>query len=816
MIRRCLGLLALASVAAGGAAAFAEVGTAATQTAAPGPRAAQPAPTTTRAADAKDRGKDDADEAVPKALIDAAKQSFVVVKFWYKKDLTEPTAGASDDWRIRQIYEEFIENKYPEERPGVVLDDKGHVLVYDDGLEDRFLDRIEVEEVGGSTFPASRARLLFDATAVVLKVDAEAAGKLRGLKFSDLKDEGVNTTVLQAALYQSDDQWRVRFSPLRPAVGYSPGEPGNVFYGFRVPSSYERLGGASARGRPVVLADEDGRAVGVCADSFMDLRQKEALWKGPDLLGAGGISWAKLKASEADLRKKLTAAAHEVVIAFHQGSRGGEYGPSEPSFTGRPGRPRVAAGREITVYGVAISPTQILVPLRLNSKVAAEIDKISVKFSPWSRKPADFVGAFKDFGAFVIKLRTGALPAQVALAEQDLVRMRPFWVARARKKFGSKYVDLTWNRIHGKARGYAGKYHWAAAREIKEGSLLVDFAGRVAGMCLHQRVEDEEQRQLERTRSYYGAPRDARIFTISELREALTGPLAHLDAKIQVKTRIEAKRRAWFGVEFVLINSDLAEQLKVEVPTKDGQLGFVVNGVYPGSPAERLGIKVGDILMRIQAPRRPYPIELNGELAGGGDRFGMEQDWRFSGPSMQAMRPAWQGRGNGLTRALDAIGIGEKVAISYCRSEGEAAGKTATLEYQIEQAPPDFDSAPKWKNRKIGLTVKDLTYEIRMALRLKPADPGVIVANVEDGSPMDTARIFANEIIIRLDDQPLTSARQMRQMVAAAKQAGKDKVRLTIFRLGKTRFADLTIKTYSPADDEGLDEEEGGVGAPGG
>jgi len=45
-------------------------------------------------------------------------------------------------------------------------------------------------------------------------------------------------------------------------------------------------------------------------------------------------------------------------------------------------------------------------------------------------------------------------------------------------------------------------------------------------------------------------------------------------------------------------------------------------------------------------------------------------------------------------------------------------------------APPDFDSARRWRNRKVGLTVKDLTYDIRTYLRLSDDQPGVIVSKV--------------------------------------------------------------------------------------
>ena len=208
-----------------------------------------------------------------------------------------------------------------------------------------------------------------------------------------------------------------------------------------------------------------------------------------------------------------------------------------------------------------------------------------------------------------------------------------------------------------------------------------------------------------------------------------------------------------------------------------------------------------------------------------------------------AAAPTWKNRANFLTRAFDAIGVGKTVRLTYYRPADNGKGMMLTADYKVELAPPDLESAPRWQNRKLGLTVKDVTYEVRHALNLKDppgvivakaesgspmviarivkdmtyeirhalsltdADPGVLVAKVEDGSPMTVARIYPNEIITRLDDKPLGSARQMRDLVAAARKAGRQKVRLTVLRLGRTRLADLDIAGYDPADDEGIGED---------
>jgi len=801
---RLLAILLVASAAGSGApAAEKRKPTTRPATAAPATRPAASTAPATRPA------KTDNEDVIPKALLDAARNSFVVVQVWYKKDTTDSPDVQERDWRIRQIYEDCIDKKRPEERVGIVLDGAGDVLVADDGVEDRFIDRIVVQDISGAAFPAKRDRLLFDAPGVVLKVDAEGARKLKPLKFADLKDQGLNTRILQAILTKSDDKWRLSARPVYSSVDFAPGAVGNVFYGAdTVMHRYSEYDAS-----PVILSDPDGSPVGCALASFMDLRQSECKWRGADLLSARGMSWSQFAAAQEKVRKQWIDAVQEVVLTLRQGTGGEEdYGQPRSRFTGSGGG---AEGREFNAYGVAIGPQEILVPLALTREIAGTIDKIYVKFSPTDRRRAEFVGAYKDFGAFVVRLQKDKLPAHVQPAKDDPPAMKPFLVVNPRKRFGSKYVDLTSNRVFGKTRGYAGKYHWYPARSISPGEFLADFEGNLAGIYMKQRLENEEERQIERTDRYSGSEQQNRVFTISEIREDLADPNAHMDKEIAVKTRTEAKRRPWFGVEYVGMTSDLAEHFKVEKPTKDGELGFVVNAVYPDSPAAKAGIRVGDILLRVEAPGLPNPIELASRLTGeGGDyrssrRFGGGTGEDETEEEMGPVEPTWKSRRNFLTFALDKIKIGRKITVTYYRHDGKGKGEgeTLKLDYTIEQAPPDFDSAPKWKNRKVGLTVKDMTYEVRHALGLRNDDPGVIVANIEPGSAARVAKIYPNEIVTRLNDEPLKSARQMRDLIAKAHKAGQQKVRLAILRLGKTRFADLAVGSYDPADDEGLDED---------
>ena len=741
------------------------------------------------------------DEAVPQPLIDAARRSFVVVKYHFQKDTSETPQAVERDYRISQLYEQYVDRKLPGELPGLVLDGKGRILVVDGGLENRFIRLIEVESAG-KAYPAKRARLLLDAPAVILQTGAAAIAKLRPVRFAALDGQGVNTALLQASLYKADDEWRLRFAPLRPSLRLAPGGKQNVFFGGRSSlRSDPRYGRryAAVEHALYLIGNADGAPVGCATSSFFDLQEAECLWKGSSLRRAAGLDWPEFQRAEYACRHGLIAAMQEIVMVLRQ-----EASPEDDSYRYR--SRGGAAGREVSTYGLATSPTEAVVLSPIDSKMARQIERLYVKDSPTHRRDVAFVGAYESIGGFVVRLTKGRFGAWVRPADRDPQRMRPFWMARLRKRFGQKYVDLSTNRLYGKSRGYAGRYHWYAARPIPLGTFLVDLDGRLVGAYARERTEHEEERRLGASRSYRALSPTYRVFPVSELREKLSRPQAHVDPKIKVRPRTLAKRRAWLGVEFVAMNSKLAEMLQLETPTKDGQLGFRINAVYAASPARTMNLQVGDILLRLQAPGMPYPIELASRLAR--STYRSRTRW-YSSPeeedALGPVQPTWKTRRNFLTRALDAVGVGKTVRLTYFRPTGEGKGRSVTADYKIELAPPDLESAPKWRNRKLGLTVKDVTYEVRHALNLTPP-AGAIVAKVESGSPAVIARIFPNEIITRLDDRPLQSARQMRDGIAAARKAGKNKVRLTILRLGRTRFADLSIAEYDPADDEGLEE----------
>ena len=168
------------------------------------------------------------------------------------------------------------------------------------------------------------------------------------------------------------------------------------------------------------------------------------------------------------------------------------------------------------------------------------------------------------------------------------------------------------------------------------------------------------------------------------------------------------------------------------------------------------------------------------------------KEFEAMGLQMPRKRP-WPSQDNYLTRMLAEIGAGTTVKLCYLHD-----GKKQEQEFTIEQAPRDMLSAAKYKNEKLGLTVKELTYEVRAALRLQENEPAIVVTQVEQGTPAALARINTYELIRAVDGESVASVETFEKLITAAQQQNKESVRLTLEWMGKTRLADLKFEAAAP------------------
>jgi len=736
-----------------------------------------------------------ATEMLPPKTFQIARKALVRVEIYFKKaERPEEVELEGDRFDARGVMR-FIEEKKSMNLTGVVLRNRSEVIIPEVRLDENLLDRIEVIAWDGERKRARIRAILIHSPAMLLELEGGGLKNVAAPSFVP-PPSPEKEMMRVVALYYAKPRWELQSSIWTAQSALYENPDASVF-------QYSPYAYPTTRENIRLVFDSRGNPVGLDITSAFEPGEDTGLWKGESFINAEIIPYDEYKKFRKDWANAYNGVIHEVKVEFRKKSRG------DSSSGGFFGRLLSAAEddaddslKEMKAYGPAVGEKLLFVPQSISQPRAKLIDEITVIVDGQDRK-AKFVGAFKDFKGFLVELEEGEFPRSADLDQADHIeRVKTFYVLRAREKFGGKHMQIQFNRWLEKDRGYKNEYYWSPLHPIQEGDFILDSRGRLAGIWLGIRKEGEEIRRAASAQSYSFWGREYSdmdwrrsggnniFFSAAGLEEIFSSPGDHFDPTIQPRTKKEERRRCWLGVEFDGLTKDLAKSLEVEKPTLDGSIGLLVSGVYEDSPAARLGIKPGDILIRLKPEKGIESLDL--KLSR--EEFNFDFDEGDVPPQFKALgfkmpvKPPWRSRGNYLNKILETIGEGGRVTLTYISGKEEKF-----ISFEIERAPVDYDSAPRYKDKEIGLTVKDITYEVRTALDMKPDDPGVVIANVEEGSPGALARLEQYEIIVQLDGQPLKSVDEFEKAIEEARKQEKNTVQIQVMHLGEARFADLQL-----------------------
>ena len=174
-------------------------------------------------------------------------------------------------------------------------------------------------------------------------------------------------------------------------------------------------------------------------------------------------------------------------------------------------------------------------------------------------------------------------------------------------------------------------------------------------------------------------------------------------------TVAEDEDDAWLGVFTQPLSDDLAEYW--DVPQSGG---IVISTVMPGSPAAKAGIQRGDIIQ-----------SLNGV----------------------ALRAKQNDEVLGFTRLVRDVGAGNEVTFKLLRN-----GEPMEIVAQLVERPRSASEAREYEDEVFGLTVRELTTDMRIRMNVPDDVNGVLVWRVRSGSWADIAGIRPGVLIINLGD----------------------------------------------------------------
>ena len=215
-------------------------------------------------------------------------------------------------------------------------------------------------------------------------------------------------------------------------------------------------------------------------------------------------------------------------------------------------------------------------------------------------------------------------------------------------------------------------------------------------------------------------------------------------------------RRGWLGVRIQQVTDELAEGLSLGKAR-----GALVSEISPDGPAEKGGVKVGDVIVR------------------------------FDGKQVPTMRD--------LPRIVAETAIDKPVQVEVIRRGKSRMLKIVTGRLEEASTKPESEAPTHEKARSdddesyIGLTLQSLSRENRQRFGLGDDVIGTVIVDVERDSAALEAGIRPGDVVSEIDQRPVGSAKAVVDALKAAKKNGRNSA-LAFIRSGETvRFIALPL-----------------------
>ncbi len=214
-------------------------------------------------------------------------------------------------------------------------------------------------------------------------------------------------------------------------------------------------------------------------------------------------------------------------------------------------------------------------------------------------------------------------------------------------------------------------------------------------------------------------------------------------------------RRGWLGVRIQQVSPDLAES----VGLKDAS-GAMVAGVNDDGPADKAKLKSGDIILK------------------------------FNDQAVKEMRT--------LPLIVAQTEIGKAVPITIWRD-----GKEVTLKVTVGELPDDAKQVAAAPEKKqpgkateltgLGVKLAELTEELRGKFQIGAEQKGVVITEVEAGTPAAERGLKAGDVIVEVAQEEVKTPGDVSDRIEKARKANRKSVLMLVQSGDSPRFIPLPV-----------------------
>ncbi len=221
-------------------------------------------------------------------------------------------------------------------------------------------------------------------------------------------------------------------------------------------------------------------------------------------------------------------------------------------------------------------------------------------------------------------------------------------------------------------------------------------------------------------------------------------------------------RRGWIGVSYQSVTDDIADSFGL-----DRAHGVLVANVVADGPAAKAGLKRNDIILSFAGQDVPDLRRFPKFVANA--RVGSTVDITV-----------WRG--------------GKETPLKLKIGEQEEAEKTnVSAQGGTPKKAPDADQAVTSTVEQLGLTLQKISDQLREKYGLSDGAKGVVVTKVTPDSPAAEKQLQAGDLILEVDQKPVTTPQEVTEIVAKLQAQKKRSVLLFVERQGDPRFAALRL-----------------------
>ncbi len=351
-----------------------------------------------------------------------------------------------------------------------------------------------------------------------------------------------------------------------------------------------------------------------------------------------------------------------------------------------------------------------------NNHVVEDADTITVTLADKSKIEAKLIGSDPQSDVALIKIDNGNKNPFLSLGDSDALEVGE-WVIAIGNPFGLTQT-VTVGVVSAKGRSSVGLNEYenfiqtdAAINPGNSGGPLLNIHGKVIGI---------NSALFSRTGGYMGIGFAIPINMVKTIEKQLQN-----NGKVT---------RGWLGVGIQDIDDDLAKSFDL-----DNTSGILITEVQQDSPAEKAGIKQGDVIVSLNGRKLENVQELRNKVA--------------------------------------LIVPGTKTSIGVIRN-----GKAKNITVKIGEKPggsidiPDNSQNSDF-NERFGLSFQELTPEIAKKLGYE-GEEGVLIGDVEHGSVAEAADLKAGQLIQEINRQPVRSAKDLRNILKNSAQDNRILLRI--------------------------------------